>query len=188
MRDILHSIAIFTESPGRRARALIGLLMLVMLSACSTYSPPYKAYTGMDRPSTELALVRGDFYFRKDWLNSYIDVVRVQRVDNLRIENSRAGAEVQLLPGMRELEVYYAWDMGARVGLATALVNYASSRESVSRILRFQVEPGKEYAIKAEPIFNGGPGGLASLLEIDFWIEDGDGLVVLSREQGRFQP
>jgi hypothetical protein len=188
MRDFFLAVTVATKTLRRRARLCLAFLLLTVLCACAANTPPYKAYAGVDRPSTELALVRGDFHFRKDWLNSYIDVVRVQRVDDLLIENSRARAEVQLLPGMRELEVYYAWDMGARVGLATALVNYASSRESVSRILRFHAEPGKEYAIKAEPIFSGGPGGLASLLEIDFWIEDGDGLVVLSREQGRFQP
>jgi len=169
-------------------RRLLLLPLLAMLVACTAAQLPYKAYGGNDRPASALALVRGDFFYRKDFLNSYVDAVRFQRVDDHVIENSRAWGEVLLMPGARELEVYYSWDMGARIGLAPALVSYASSREAISRTLRLNVEAGKQYAVKAEPVFNGNPGDIGSLVHVDFWVEDASGRVVLSREEGRYKP
>ncbi len=90
-------------------------------------------------------------------------------------------------PGEREVEVYYYWDMGARKGLAPAIANYASSRDTVSRTLKFNAEPGKIYEVKAAPKLSGSPGDITSLDYVDFWIEDSDGRIVLSRAQGRFQ-
>jgi len=159
----------------------------VILTSCSVVETPYRAYDGEESPLSELALVRGDYYYRKDWLNSYVDAVRFQRVDDRVIENSRAWDEVLMRPGRRELEVYYYWDMGARMGLAPAIANYASTRETVSRILRFNVEPGKVYLVKAAPQFSGSPGDITSLDFVDFWVEDSDGRIVLSRAEGRFQ-
>lgn len=158
----------------------------VLISACAIIDLPYRAYDGEELPLSQLALVKGDFYYRKDWLNSYVDAVRFQRVDDHSIANSRAWDEVVMQPGLRELEVYYSWDMGARIGLAPALANYASSREAVSRTLQFLAEPGKIYLVKAEPVFSGTPGDIASLDHVDFWVEDSDGRIVLSREEGRF--
>ena len=172
----------------RRLRRLLLLPALLALLACSSVQLPYKAYRGDERPATALALVRGDFFYRKDFLNSYVDAVRFQRVDDHVIENSRAWGEVQMMPGDRELEVYYSWDMGARIGLAPAMVSYASSREAISRTLRFKAEAGKRYAVKAEPVFNGNPGDIGSLVHVDFWVEDDTGRVVLSREEGRYKP
>lgn len=169
-------------------RRLLLLSLLAILTACSSSQLPYKAYAGAERPGSSLALVRGDFFYRKDFLNSYVDAVRFQRVDDHVVENSRAWNEVLLVPGARELEVYYSWDMGARIGLAPALVSYASSREAVSRTLRLNVEAGKQYAVKAEPVFNGNPGDIGSLVYVDFWVEDGSGRVVVSREEGRYKP
>ncbi len=162
--------------------------LLALLLGCSASQPPYKAYEGAERPAAALALVRGDFYYRKDFLNSYVDAVRFQRVDNLVIENSRAFEQVLLAPGTREVEVYYSWDMGARIGLAPALVSYASSREAISRTLRLTVEAGRQYAVKAEPVFDGNPGDIGSLQHVDFWVEDDRGRVILSREEGRYRP
>lgn len=170
------------------AHRLLFLPLLAMLLACTTIHQPYKAYAGAERPAAALALVRGDFFYRKDFLNSYVDAVRFQRVDEHIIENIRAWEEVLLVPGTRELEVYYSWDMGARIGLAPALVSYASSREAISRTLRFNVEAGRQYAVKAEPVFNGNPGDIGSLVHVDFWVEDDRGRIVLSREQGRYKP
>lgn len=169
-------------------RRLVLLPLLGLLLACSATQPPYKAYDGAERPATALALVRGDFYYRKDFLNSYVDAVRFQRVDDHVIENSRAFEEVLLAPGTRELEVYYSWDMGARIGLAPALVSYASSREAISRTLRLTLEAGRQYAVKAEPVFDGNPGDIGSLQHVDFWVEDDRGRVILSREEGRYRP
>lgn len=169
-------------------RRLLLWPLLVVLFSCSSSQVPYKGYAGDERPASALALVRGDFFYRKDFLNSYVDAVRFQRVDNHVIENSRAWAEVLLAPGARELEVYYSWDMGARIGLAPALVSYASSREAISRTLHLNVEAGRRYAVKAEPVFNGNPGVIGSLVHVDFWVEDDAGRVVLSREEGRYKP
>ncbi len=171
----------------RYARLFCLVLGSVWLSACTIIDVPYRAYDGVELPLSQLALVKGDFYYRKDWLNSYVDAVRFQRVDDHDIENSRAWGEVLMQPGLRELEVYYSWDMGARIGLAPALANYASSRETVSRTLQFRAEPGKTYSVKAEPVFSGNPGDIASLDYVDFWVEDSEGRIVLSREEGRFQ-
>lgn len=172
-------------APLRKFFLLFGFLLLTQ---CASIEVPYKAYSGEPRPASELALISGDFYYRKDWLNSYVDAVRFLRVDGRQIENSRAWEQILLTPGERELEVYYSWDMGARIGLAPALVSYASSRETISRTLRLRTEAGKSYSVKAEPVFNGDPSDIGSLSHVDFWIEDGDGRVVLSREEGRFRP
>lgn len=160
----------------------------LVLTSCSVTETPYRAYAGDERPASELALVRGDYFYRKDWLNTYVDAVRFQRIDEHVIENSRAWDEILVSPGEREVEVYYYWDMGARMGLAPAIANYASSRESVSRILKFNAERGKIYEVKAAPKLIGSPGEITSLDHVDFWVEDSEGHIVLSRAEGRFQP
>lgn len=180
----------FNSSPfclGIAGRVSLIVAMTLVLAACVSIETPYRAYDGEERPSSQLALVRGDYYYRKDWLNSYVDAVRFQRVDQHVIENSRAWDEVFMDPGEREVEVYYYWDMGARMGLAPAIANYASSRETVSRILRFYAEPGKIYRVKAAPKLSGSPGDITSLDYVDFWVEDSEGRIVLSRAEGRFQ-
>lgn len=171
-----------------RSRRLLLLPLLLTLLACTAVQIPYKAYVGAERPATALALVRGDFFYRKDFLNSYVDAVRFQRVDDQVIENSRAWGEVQMMPGARELEVYYSWDMGARIGLAPALVSYAAHRDSVSRTLSLKAEAGRTYSVKAEPVFNGNPSDITALAYVDFWVEDDRGRVVLSKEEGRYRP
>jgi len=169
-----------------RALAIV-VAAVFLLTSCVVIETPYRAYDGEERPLAELALVRGDYYYRKDWLNSYVDAVRFQRVDEHVIENSRAWDEVLMSPGEHEVEVYYYWDMGARMGLAPAIANYARSRDTVSRTLTFNAEPGKTYMVKAAPKLSGSPGDITSLDYVDFWIEDGDGQVILSRAEGRFQ-
>ncbi len=164
------------------------LCLAAALSSCITAETPYKGYSGEVRPSSQLALVKGDYFYRKDWLNSYVDAVRFLRIDKDVIENSRAYDEVLLDPGMRELQVYYSWDMGARKGLAPALVSYASTRETTSRVLHIRAEAGKVYSVKATPVFDGNPGDISSLAHVDFWVEDSEGHIVLSREEGRFRP
>lgn len=169
-------------------RAFVMAGVATILASCVAIEMPYRAYDGEERPTSELALVRGDYYYRKDWLNSYVDAVRFQRVDKHVIENSRAWDEVLMNPGEREVEVYYYWDMGARMGLAPAIASYASSRETVSRTLKFNAEPGKTYRIKAAPKLSGSPGDITSLDYVDFWVEDSDGHIILSKAEGRFQP
>ncbi len=183
----LPAVLVAAANPAR-LRTFFLLFSVLLFSHCTSVEMPYKAYAGEPRPASELALVMGDFYYRKDWLNSYVDAVRFFKVDGREIENSRAWEQILLTPGVRELEVYYSWDMGARIGLAPALVSYASNRESISRTLRIQAEAGKTYSVKAEPVFNGDPSDIGSLAHVDFWVEDSEGRVVLSREEGRFRP
>lgn len=168
-------------------RAFLIFSTALVLASCVSIETPYRAYDGEERPASELALVRGDYFYRKDWLNSYVDAVRFQSVDGRVIENSRAWDEVLMSPGEREVEVYYYWDMGARMGLAPAIANYASSRDTVSRTLKFKAEPGKIYEVKAAPKLSGSPGDITSLDYVDFWVEDSEGHIVLSRAEGRFQ-
>lgn len=169
-------------------RAVLLVCSLAILSCCTSTEPPYKAYGGESRPSTELALVKGDYFYRQDWLNSYADAVRFLSVDGREVMNSRAHKEILLSPGQRELEVYYSWDMGARVGLAPALVSYAAHRDSVSRKLSLNAEAGRTYSVKAEPVFNGNPSDIMALAYVDFWVEDDRGRIVLSKEEGRYRP
>ncbi len=161
---------------------------LAVFSGCASTELPYKAYGGEARPAAELALVKGDYFYRQDWLNSYADAVRFLSVDGREVVNSRAHEEILLSPGRRELEVYYSWDMGARIGLAPALVSYAAHRDSVSRKFSLNAEAGRTYSVKAEPVFNGDPSDITALAYVDFWVEDDRGRVVLSKEEGRFRP
>ncbi|MGB4246866.1 MAG: hypothetical protein WBJ75_04015 [Pseudohongiellaceae bacterium] len=190
MLTLLRQLPALLASAVNPARLRVVLLLLgtMLLTQCTVVEVPYKAYAGEPRPAAELAMVSGDVYYRKDWLNSYVDAVRFMRIDGHEIENSRDWEHILLAPGERELEVYYSWDMGARIGLAPALVSYASNRESMSRKLRIRAEAGKTYSVKAEPVFNGDPGDIGSLAHVDFWVEDSDGRVVLSKEEGRFRP
>lgn len=189
MRKKLRRSQLFSSTlRGRKmSRTLAMVGAALVLVSCVVIETPYRAYDGEERPQSELALVRGDYYYRKDWLNSYVDAVRFQRVDDHLIENSRAWDEVLVSPGELEVEVYYYWDMGARMGLAPAIANYASSRETVSRTLKFNTEPGKIYKVKAAPKLSGSPGSITSLDYVDFWVEDSEGRIVLSKAEGRFQ-
>ncbi|MDO9319693.1 MAG: hypothetical protein Q7V56_16055 [Gammaproteobacteria bacterium] len=171
-----------------RLRTVFLVCSFLLFSNCALTMPPYKAYRGEARPATELALVKGDYFYRQDWLNSYADAVRFLSVDGREVENSRAHEEILLSPGQRELEVYYSWDMGARIGLAPALVSYAAHRDSVSRTLSLNAEAGRTYSVKAEPVFNGNPSDITALAYVDFWVEDDRGRVVLSKEEGRYRP
>lgn len=166
---------------------LLAACCFLLLSSCAVVDIPYVAYDGGERPRSELALLKGDYYYRKDWLNSYVDAVRFHRVDKYNIENSRAWDEVLVQPGLQTIEVYYSWDMGARMGLAPAIASYAASREALSRSLQFHAEAGKSYAVKAAPVFSGSTGDITSIDYVDFWVEDSDGRVVLSRDEARSQ-
>ncbi|MDX1492311.1 MAG: hypothetical protein R3332_13600 [Pseudohongiellaceae bacterium] len=139
---------------------------------------PFKAYGGEPRPAQELALVSGDVYYRKDWLSSYADTVRFIRVDGHSINNSRAYDEVYIAPGERELEVYYSWDMGARMGLAPALASYSSSQTLISEVLKLEAKAGAHYTVRMRPVFSGQAKDISSLNHVEFWIENEAGEVV----------
>lgn len=159
------------------------LLLVLGLQSCTTVREPLKAYAGDPLPASELALVSGDVFYRKDWLNSYVDAVRFIRVDENEIDNNRAYDELYLEPGSREIEVYYSWGMGARIGLAPAMVNYAASREAISQVLQLEAEAGQHYFVRMRPVFSGQGTDINSLDYVEFWVEDASGRVVSRPEE-----
>ena len=164
------------------------LPILAMLSGCASINEAYKAYTGETRPAMQLSLVEGAQFNRQDWLNRYVDTVRFSSVDGNDIEFSDAYSSIQITPGFHDLRVYFYWDLGSQRGLAPALVSYASTRDSLSRTLRFNALAGENYTVRAQPVFSEGRRDVTTLLYVDFWIEDRLGTEIVSREEGRYIP
>lgn len=176
------TLAALSRKSRRPLLVSLALLLACVLGACASVREPLKAYAGDPLPESELALVSGDVFYRKDWLNSYVDSVRFIRVDDHQIDNNRAYDELFLQPGSRELEVYYSWGMGARIGLAPAMVNYAASREAISQVLILEAKAGEHYFVRMKPVFSGHGSDINSLDYVEFWVEDSSGRVV-SRAQ-----
>ena len=167
-------------------RLCLLFVALFALGGClSTYS--YQAYPGPDRPQSQIAVLEGQQYLRQDWLNRYVDAVRFFRIDGAVLEESANYGRIELLPGPHEVTVYFYWDLGSQRGLAQALVQYASSRQTLSRTLNFNAEAGNHYTVMAAPVFaEDGPRDITNMAYVDFWIVDEDGNEVGSREQGRY--
>lgn len=180
----LFSCKITSRSPMARLTrlSLLSIVLMSILQACASAREPFKAYAGDVLPQSELALVSGDVFYRKDWLNSYVDTVRFLRVDGQTIDHSRAYDEVYLAPGDRELEVYYSWDMGTRIGLAPAMVSYAEAHDLISGVLHLEVRAGESYIVKMKPVFSGPATDISALNYVDFWVEDSTGRVVSRTE------
>lgn len=168
-------------------RLLSGILLLGLLSNCSS-SYTYRAYLGDPRDSLQVSTLRGAQYIRKDMINRYVDAVKFSAIDGTVIENSLGYNSIEIVPGFHDVSVYFYWDMGSQRGLAPALVSYASTREALSRTLRFNSQVGKTYTIRAEPHFDGKDEDITTLTHVDFWVEDQNGTEIVSREAGRFQP
>ena len=166
---------------------LISLVFLFSLGGCNMGSV-YQAYLGAPLPAIRVATVEGATFFRQDMINRYIDAVRFLTVDELRIENSAEHSAVQVEPGFHEYRVYFHWDMGNERGLAPALVNYAANRETMSRTLRFNARAGEVYTVHAQPYFSDNPRDITTLTHVDFWVEDANGVEVVSQAQGRYVP
>ena len=165
------------------------LLILPLLNQCISPPVPYKAYSGNERPVNQLALIQGAGYVRQDWLNRYVDRVRFLSIDGHDIENSEHFNELLVAPGLHEITVYFSWDMGSQRGLAPALVDYASSRNTLSRTLTFNVNGDRIYLVSGEPAFvEDAVEDITGLAHVDFWVEDEYGNIVVSREQGRYVP
>ena len=164
------------------------LPILAILSSCVGITGAYKAYVGEPRPDMQLSLVEGAQFNRQDWLNRYIDTVRFSGVDGNPIEFSDGYSAIQIVPGFHDLRVYFNWDLGSQRGLAPALVQYASSRDSLSRTLRFNALAGENYTVRAQPVFSEGRRDVTTLLYVDFWVEDRRGNEIVTREQGRYLP
>ncbi|PCJ27319.1 MAG: hypothetical protein COA96_03805 [SAR86 cluster bacterium] len=167
-------------------RFLSLLTVVLALSACSSISIPYKAYLGDPRQDMQLATVEGASFSRLEYINRYIDTVRFMTVDDIPISNSDRHESIQITPGFHELRVYFSWDMGSQRGLAPAMVDYARTRDHISRTLRFNARAGELYIVKAEPTFSARYKDITTLSHVDFWVEDQAGNEIVSKEEGRF--
>jgi len=169
-------------------RTLVLLLGVFALSACITPPEPFRAYQG-SAVEEQLASFTGAAFFRQDWLNRYVDAVRFMNVNGEAIENSENINEILVRPGVHEITVYFSWDTGSQRGLAPALVDYAASRDTLSRTLRVNATAGRRYMVYGDPVFAaGGSRDITGLAYVDFWIEDEFGNPVVTREQGRYVP
>jgi hypothetical protein len=173
----------------RLPAAALLFLALSQLVACAGPIGPYKAYEGEERAQTQLALLRGAFFSRQDWLNRYVDTIRFLSVDGQSIDNADSVNEILVTPGLHEITVYFSWDTGSQRGLAPALVDYAVTGEALSRTFTFNVDAGQLYHVRGNPIFaEEDTRDITGLTHVDFWVEDDFGNMVVGREQGRYVP
>jgi hypothetical protein len=172
----------------RRCARLLGIALasLALLSCSATGT--FRAYEGSQRSDLQVAVLEGESYLRQDWLNRYVDSVRFHRVDEIEIQDSDNFERVEVAPGFHDIVVYFYWDLGNQRGLSQALVQYASTRESLSRTLRFNARAGERYTVRAEPVFNDGRRDITTLSHVNFWIEDSRGNIVVDRQAGRYRP
>lgn len=168
-------------------RTFLNLLILAMLSGCAQVSV-YKAYLGEALPPIQVSTIHGETFFRQDMINRYVDAVRFLRVDDITIENSIEHDAIEVNPGFHELVVYFQWDMGNERGLAPALVNYAANRDTMSRTLRFNALAGENYTVHAQPYFSDLPRDITTMSHVDFWVENSQGIEVVTRAQGAYFP
>lgn len=159
-----------------------------LLAGCVTNAQAFKAYVGEINSQMQVSVIRGGQLVRNDLMNRYVDVVRFLRVDDMQLNSREQIAAVEVVPGYREIEVYYSWDHGSQRGLAPALVDYAAAQTDVSRVLRFTAQPGEVYTVRAEPTFQGDRQDITTLAAVDFWVEDSEGTAVVPPEQARIQP
>ncbi len=169
-------------------RLLLVAICSAMLSSCVANVQTFKAYIGEVNSQMQTSVIRGGQLVRNDLMNRYVDVVRFLRVDDMELRSSEQIAAVEVVPGYREIEVYYSWDHGSQRGLAPALVDYAAAQTGVSRVLRFTALPGAVYTVHAEPTFLGERQDITTLAAVDFWVEDSVGKAVVPSEQARIQP
>ena len=176
----------FTSQSSRKSLAFLSVLAL--LSGCISETGVYKAYIGDPLETLQVARVEGAKIIRTDWINRYIDTVRFLSVDNMPIVNAEEFDSIDIAPGFHDLRVYFSWDLGSQRGLAPALVSYAASRESISRTLRFNALAGERYSVMAQPVFDSSRRDITDLAYVDFWIIDGEGNAIVSRDEGRYLP
>ena len=172
-----------------RVRALLCSVLLGMgMTACLSNAGAFKTYVGELGSSVQAAVIRGGQLVRSDLMNRYVDVVCFLRVDEVELKSGEQVAAVEVVPGLREIEVYYSWDHGSQRGLGAALVDYAASQTSVSSVLRFNAQAGETYTVRAEPTFKGERRDITTLSYVDFWIEDAAGSAVVPTERAFILP
>lgn len=173
----------------RRHKLMTGLLALLLAllpAACNTVAGAYQAYAGPALQPGELARVEGARFLRTDWINRLTDSIRFMSVDGRPVESPERYSAIDLMPGVHDITVYFSWDMGSQRGLAPALVTYAASRDTINRTLRVNVEAGKTYIVRGDPVFSSPVQDITSLSYVDFWVEDEEGNIVVTREQGAY--
>lgn len=174
--------------PVLRPAARILLLGLLGLFIGCTHTGTYRTYLGEPRSEMQVAILEGEQYLRQDWLNRYVDSVRFSRIDERLIERNEEVRSLEVAPGYHEFTVFFYWDMGSEGGLSQALVQYAASKETMSRTFRFNARAGEHYTVKADPVFDGARREITNLLYVDFWVEDSAGNHIVSRSQGAYAP
>lgn len=173
---------------GLLMRLSVWVLLASALVSCAGVGT-FQAYEGERRSELQVAVLEGESYLRQDWLNRYVDSVRFHRVDDMEIEDSDNYSRVEVAPGFHDITVYFYWDLGNQRGLSQALVQYASTGETLSRALRFNARAGERYTVRAEPVFyQDGRRDITNLSHVNFWVEDGQGNSVVTREEGRYVP
>lgn len=166
---------------------LLSLSVLALfLGGCSTGAAFYKAYVGDPLRDMQLAMVEGARFQRTEYINSYTDSVRFMTVDEIPISNSDQYEAIQIAPGFHDLRVYFSWDLGNQRGLAPAMVDFARTRDHISRTLRFNARAGERYIVRAEPVFSAPQHDITTLSYVDFWMENQAGDEIVSREEGSY--
>ncbi len=176
------------SNPLNSRNYLLLLGMSVLLAGCASEYVPYKAYLGEPRNELQVSTLIGSSYQRVDLINRFTDTVRFMSVDQFSIVDSDRHASIQITPGFHEVRVYFSWDIGRQRGLAPAMVDYARTRDHVSRTLRFNARAGETYTVNAQPYFSAPREAITTLDHVDFWILDADGIEIVTREQGRYIP
>ncbi len=169
-------------------QGMLIVLLGCLMSSCSS-SLTYKAYLGEPRAPLRVSLIKGSQFVRKDSINRYVDAVKFARIDETEIDDGSIFRSVEVEPGFHDIEVYFYWDMGSQRGLAQALVSYAMAQDNLSRTLRFNARAGMEYTVKAQPYFDDSTKqDITTLSHVDFWVEDMNGIEIVSKEAGRYNP
>ena len=168
-------------------KTLVLSALLLTLVACAA-GAPYKAYFGDPRQDMQLATVQGGIFIRQEMLNRYLDTIRFIEVDGIPVTNSDQHRSIQITPGFHDIKVYFSWDLGSQRGLAPAMVDYSKNREHISRTLRFNARAGESYSVMATPMFDDSRHNITSLSYVDFWVENDEGIGIVSKEAGRYQP
>jgi hypothetical protein len=68
------------------------------------------------------------------------------------------------------------------------MFDYSKNRENISRTLRLNARAGESYSVRATPVFDESSHNITSLSYMDFWVENDEGVEIVSKEAGRYQP
>ena len=175
------------KSTANAQKTLLLSALLLILAACAAGTPS-KVYFGDPRQDMQLATVQGGSFIRVEMLNRYLDTIRFIEVDGIPVTNSDQHRSTQITLGFHDIKVYFSRDLGSLRGLAPAMFDYSKNRENISRTLRLNARAGESYSVRATPVFDESPHNITSLSHMDFWVENDEGVEIVSKEAGRYQP